>query len=120
MQNLADITGDNAVHPIILASPARWVEFTLIGSGTGRIGGASTSSTVGKPLVASATGTTWTTPAFMQDMGRYQITEFYAYVPTGATLRWRTRKGRCSDPSERLGKQKTDSSARPNYFRSAV
>ena len=86
MQNLPDITGDNAVHAIILTSPARWVDFTLIGSGTGRIGGASTSSTVGKPLVASAAGASWTTPGFLQEMCRYQTTEFYAYVPTGSTL----------------------------------
>ena len=85
MQNLADITGDNAVHAIILATPARWVDFTLIGSGTGRIGGTSTSSAIGKPLVASTTGAVWTTP-ILDGMARYQATEFNAYVPTGSTL----------------------------------
>ena len=81
----ADITGDNSVHAIVLPAPARWVLFTLIGTGTARIGGSSTSSTVGEPLVASAAGAVLLIPR-LGEFARYQTKEFYAYVPTGAPL----------------------------------
>ena len=85
MTNLADIAGDGAVHPILMGVPARWVSFTLIGAGTGRIGGSDTAVGKGIPLVASAAGATFVTP-FLDGMARYQANEFYAYVPAGATL----------------------------------
>ncbi|HXB74009.1 MAG TPA: hypothetical protein VNY05_37570 [Candidatus Acidoferrales bacterium] len=82
---LADITGDNAVHPIVLGSPARWLRFTLIGSGTARIGDSTITAGLGIPLVASVAGEVFVTP-FIGEFARYQAAEFYAYVPTGATL----------------------------------
>ena len=55
MMTIPEITGDNTVLAVVLPAPARWVRFTLIGTGTARISDSSTSSTVGEPLVASAT-----------------------------------------------------------------
>ena len=87
MDNLADITGSNATAS--LANPnitARWVQLVATGTGTVRVGGQSTSSTVGLPIAAPGS---LTLPVLSQDSGStspYSLREIMAYVPTGATL----------------------------------
>jgi hypothetical protein len=84
MMTIPDITGDNAVHQILLPAPARWVEFGLTGSGTARVGGAAVSSTQGIPVSAGANAG-FMAP-FMGQFSFYQPNEFSAYIPTGSTL----------------------------------
>ena len=86
MQNLADISGDGAVHQIIFTQPMRWVRFTATGTGTARVGGSNVSSSVGEPMLASATIPGVLLMPRMQGMARYQVGELYAYVPSGVTL----------------------------------
>ena len=87
MENLADITGAGAV--VALASlniTARWVNIIVSGAGTVRIGGPSTSSTVGLPVVA---GAALFLPVLGQESGAgspYSLREVNAYVPIGATV----------------------------------
>ena len=88
MMTIPDITGDNAVHQIVLPAPARWVQFAVTGSGAARVGGTANasvvSSTEGIPVTAGP-NCGWMAP-FMGQFAFYQPNEFQAYIPTGATL----------------------------------
>ena len=84
MMTIPDITGDNAVHQILLPGPARWVQFALTGSGTARVGGSAASATQGIP-VSAGPNVGFMAP-FMGQFSFYQANEFWAYVPTGSTL----------------------------------
>ena len=87
MMTIPDITGDNAVHQIVLPAPARWVQFAAVGTGTVRVGGRGifvASATQGTP-VAAGPNAGFMAP-FMGQYAFYQPNEFSAYVPTGATL----------------------------------
>jgi hypothetical protein len=82
MMTIPDITGDNAVHQIVLPVPARWIQFTVAGAGTVRWGDANVSATQGAQVPASY-------GQMLPFMGRfafYQPKELFAYVSTGATL----------------------------------
>lgn len=84
MTSLADITGAGTTVPITLTAPARFVLFSVTGSGTARVGGSSSvSATNGTAVPAGAV------PVVFPPCGeffRYQKTELYAYIPSGATL----------------------------------
>lgn len=82
MQTIADIAGDNAVHQIALSQQARWIQFTVTGTGTVRVGDSNVGASRGIPV---AGGSSWTSPT-LERFARYQVNEFYAYVPSGATL----------------------------------
>lgn len=84
MMTIPDIVGDNAVHSVVLPAPARWVQFALTGSGIARIGGTAVSSTQGIPVSAGA-NVGFMAP-YMGQFAFYQTNEFWAYIPTGATL----------------------------------
>src|SRR5690242_5587769 len=88
VQNLTDITGDNALHNLgtlaaSLSLPTRaiWVQLIVTGSGTARFGGGSTSSSVGMPVAAGG-------GQFLPYSGRdayYSLGALNVYVPSGAT-----------------------------------
>ena len=88
MMTIPDIVGDNAVHQIILPAPARWVQLAVTGTGVARVGGKENgsvvSSTQGVP-VSAGPNAGFMAP-FMGQFAFYQVNEFQAYVPTGATL----------------------------------
>jgi hypothetical protein len=89
MMTIPDITGDNAVHQIVLPAPARWVQFAAVGTGTLRVGGPGASAWVGSATqgtpVSAGPNAGFMAP-FMGQFSFYQVNEFTAYVPTGVTL----------------------------------
>ena len=89
VQNLTDITGDNAVHNLgtaaaaaSLPGSARWIQIICTGSGTCRVGGSAVSSTVGLPIAA---GTGMFLPWCGED-SLYTLGQFNVYAASGATV----------------------------------
>jgi hypothetical protein len=84
MKTIADYTGANATVQILFPAglAAWWVQFIVGGTGTVRLGDSTVSSSQGLPLAAG--GGFYVTP--VGDYLCYQSGEFYAYIPSGATL----------------------------------
>ncbi len=85
---LADIAGDNAVHRVStnLSAASCIVQVIAIGTGTVRLGDATTSSALGLPLVAGTNGAGMTLPNPGPQQGCWSLAQIYIYVPSGVTV----------------------------------
>jgi hypothetical protein len=85
MISLIDITGAGTTVPIAFPTgfAAWWVQFIVTGTGTVRLGDSTTTSGKGLPIVS---GAGMFTPIASGEANFYHSNEFYAYIPTGATL----------------------------------